>query len=85
MERLQQLLTDNKDVISIIDGLSGGLKEQLLSGLSGSSRSLFLSALYKQTNKPLLVVTPNLLQAQKVYEDLTSLEENKDVYLFPAN
>ena len=44
MKRLQQLLADNKDIRSITDGLQEGLREQLLAGLTGSSRSLFMAA-----------------------------------------
>ncbi len=85
MKRLQQLLADNKDIRSITDGLQEGLREQLLAGLSGSSRSLFLAALYEQTKRPQLIVVPNLLHAQKVYEDLTSILNKNEVFLFPAN
>ena len=85
MKRLQHLLGDNKDIRSITDGLQEGLREQLLAGLSGSSRSLFMASLYEQTNRPLLIVVPNLLHAQKIYEDLTSVLKKGEVYLFPAN
>ena len=85
MKRLQQLLSTNKDITSIQEGIEAGLKEQMIAGLSGSARSLFMAGLYEQTNRPLLVVTPNLLNAQKIYEDLTSILEKDKIYLFPAN
>ncbi len=85
MKRIQQLLSTNKDINSIQEGIGAGLKEQMLAGLSGSARSLFMAGLYEQTNRPLLIVTPNLLNAQKIYEDLTSILEKDKIFLFPAN
>ncbi|WP_028400969.1 transcription-repair coupling factor [Ectobacillus panaciterrae] len=76
---------DNKEILSIMNGVEEGLKEQLISGMSNSSRTLLLAALYKKTRRPQLVVTHNLFQAQKVYEDLVSLLGDKDVFLYPVN
>ncbi len=75
----------NKEVQSIINGLEEGLKEQLVSGMATSSRSLLMVALYKKTKQSQLVVTHNLYQAQKIYEDLVSLLGEKDVWLYPVN
>lgn len=66
-------------------GIEEGLKEQLVAGLSGSSRSLFISSIFKDSKKPVLVVTHNLLQAQKIYEDLANILEDGSVYLYPVN
>ncbi|MBM7650299.1 transcription-repair coupling factor (superfamily II helicase) [Bacillus ectoiniformans] len=85
MDTLQDILLQNEDTQSILNGISGGLKEQLAAGLSGSSRSLFIAAAYKQTNKPIMVITYNLLQAQKLYDDLLQFVAEDDVYLYAAN
>jgi transcription-repair coupling factor (superfamily II helicase) len=76
---------ENQDIRSIIDGVEAGLKEQLVAGLSGSARSVFLSSLYKETGKSLLIVTHNLFQAQKVYDDLVRLLGMDEVFLYPVN
>ena len=76
---------NNKDVQSIVDGVEAGFKEQLVTGLSGSSRSLLMSSLYQNGKRPILIVTHNLLQAQKVVDDLVSLLPNEKIYLFPTN
>jgi len=73
------------DVQSVITGINEGLKEQLVSGLSGSSRSVFLASIYEQTRKMIVVVTHNLLQAQKLYEDLIQLVSEEQVFIYPAN
>ncbi|KAB7704306.1 transcription-repair coupling factor [Bacillus aerolatus] len=85
MNSLQQILLQNNEIQSIFDGLSGGLKEQLAAGLSGSSRALLIAAAYEKTNKPTVVVTYNLLQAQKLYDDLLQFLDEQEVYLYAAN
>lgn len=75
----------NDDLKSITKGLESGLKEQLVAGLSGSTRQLFIASVFKDTQKPILVVTHNLYQAQKVYDDLISILSDQEVFLYPVN
>jgi transcription-repair coupling factor (superfamily II helicase) len=82
---LHHYFIENQDIRSIIDGVEAGLKEQLVAGLSGSARSVFLASLYKETGKSLLIVTHNLFQAQKVYDDLVQLLGMDEVFLYPVN
>lgn len=82
---LQQYFINNDEIKSIKDGIDGGLKEQLIAGLSGSARTVLTAALYKKTNKPILVITHNLYQAQKIYEDLNVLLNEEEVFLYPVN
>lgn len=81
---LEQFI-DNKEIISIVHGIENGLKEQLVSGMAASSRTLFLAALYEKSKRTQLVVTHNLFQAQKVYDDLVSIVGEKKVLLYPVN
>ncbi|WP_050613574.1 transcription-repair coupling factor [Bacillus testis] len=85
MNALNQVLLQNEDMQSILNGLDEGLHEQLIAGLSGSSRAMFISSVYQKTHRPILVVTYNLLQAQKLYEDMTSFIPEDEVLLYPAN
>jgi transcription-repair coupling factor (superfamily II helicase) len=82
---LHRYLAENQDVRSIIEGVKVGLKEQLVAGLSGSARSVFVSTLYKETNRPILLVTHNLFHAQKMYDDLVQLLGTEEVFLYPVN
>ncbi|WP_409303647.1 transcription-repair coupling factor [Peribacillus sp. SCS-155] len=82
---LQSLFSTHDDVQSLITGIDEGLKEQLVAGLSGSSRSILISSLYAETKRPLLVVTHNLLQAQKLQEDLNNFIAEDELYIYPAN
>jgi transcription-repair coupling factor (superfamily II helicase) len=85
MKGLITSFSQQEELKTIINGMQEGLKEQLVAGLSGSARTLYLASIYEQTQKSLLVVTHNLLQAQKLYDDLVSIIGEKEVFLYPAN
>ncbi|MBB6284458.1 transcription-repair coupling factor [Geobacillus subterraneus] len=85
MLSLHRYLAENQDVRTIIEGIHARLKEQLVAGLSGSARSVFISTLYKETGRPMLVVAHNLFQAQKIHDDLVSLLGPDDVFLYSVN
>ncbi|HYK71554.1 MAG TPA: transcription-repair coupling factor [Pseudoneobacillus sp.] len=85
MKGLTTLFRQQEDVKTIINGMKEGLREQLVAGLSGSARTLFLASIYEETKKSILIVTHNLLQAQKLYDDIVSIVDEKEVYLYPAN
>jgi transcription-repair coupling factor (superfamily II helicase) len=85
MKGLKSLFLDQEDVHSIISGVQEGLKEQLIAGLSGSSRTVLTAAIYEQMKRPILFITHNLLQAQKLYDDIVNLLSEDEVFLFPAN
>ncbi len=82
---IQQYFIENDEIKSIVNGIDGGLKEQLVAGLSGSARTVLIASLYKETKRPLLVVTHNLFQAQKLYDDLITLVNGEEVFLYPVN
>lgn len=85
MKELQQLIIQQDEIHSVISGINEGLKEQLVTGLSGSARSLFIASTYKMTDRPIVVITHNLLQAQKIFDDLTQFIEEGYLYLYPAD
>ncbi|QQE74562.1 transcription-repair coupling factor [Brevibacillus composti] len=70
---------------TIVAGLETGLSEQLVSGLAGSARQALMVALRQMSNRPICVITHNMFQAQKVYEDLIELVPAEDVLLYPGN
>ncbi|UFJ40540.1 transcription-repair coupling factor [Brevibacillus humidisoli] len=85
MQVIINRLKEDPNYETIVAGLSRGLSEQLISGLAGSSRQVLMCALYQQVQRPLCVVTHNMFQAQKVYEDLSELVAEDQLLLFPAN
>ncbi|TDF91592.1 transcription-repair coupling factor [Paenibacillus piri] len=84
MQALIQAFSADSDLQSIVSGVRSGMKEQLLSGLSGSSRQVMLAALYEQLQQPLFIVTHNMFSAQKIFEDLVECLPSDKVLLFPA-
>jgi transcription-repair coupling factor (superfamily II helicase) len=85
MLHLLKAFHGNTEMESVLSSLSSHVKEQLVTGLTGSSRTIMLAAMYKETKRSQLVVTYNLLQAQKLYEDLVSIVGEEHVWLYPVN
>ena len=85
LNALMQALSAERDVDSITAGIRAGMKEQLVSGLSGSARQVMMAALSHNLNRPVLVVTHNMFSAQKVAEDLQECLSPDQVLLYPAN
>ncbi|MDF2960566.1 MAG: Mfd [Paenibacillus sp.] len=84
MQALIQAFSADPDLQSIVSGVRSGMREQLLSGLSGSSRQVMLAALYEELKQPLFIVTHNMFSAQKIFEDLVECLPADKVLLFPA-
>ena len=85
MKELSQVLQGKGDVQSILDGISSGFKEQLVAGLTGTARSLFMATIDQHFKKRQLIVTHQLIHAQQLYEDMIELSDNPDIYLYPVN
>lgn len=85
LQALIQAFTKDADYASIAAGISSGMKEQLISGLSGSSRQVLMAALAEDTGRPLMVMTHNMFAAQKIADDLQEALSPNQVLLYPAN
>ncbi|MGI2329729.1 transcription-repair coupling factor [Planococcus sp. YIM B11945] len=85
MEPILQAFSEDSHIQRFIADLKKGQDHQLLSGLSGSARSLFYQAVWSEMAEPLLVVAPNLLNAQRIYDDLIKLVGEENVHLYPAD
>ncbi|MDQ0091749.1 transcription-repair coupling factor (superfamily II helicase) [Paenibacillus anaericanus] len=85
LQALIQAFSQDSDFASTVAGVKAGMKEQLISGLSGSSRQVMLAALHKESDRPMLVVTHNMFAAQKIAEDLQEALSTDEVLLYPAN
>ncbi|MBM7646460.1 transcription-repair coupling factor (superfamily II helicase) [Scopulibacillus daqui] len=83
---LERYFSDNlTDLDTILDGFNSGMKQQLVSGLTNAAKSLWMASVYKRRKKTLLIVTHNLYQAQKLYDDLEECLNADEVYLYPVN
>lgn len=81
---IYQALVDNPEFQMATTGIQNQLHEQLITGLSGSARQLFIAAIQASVERPLVVITHNNYQGQKVYEDLLELLNEDDVFFFPS-
>ena len=85
MELLSNLLIEDTQMQKLVKDLESGTDQTLVTGLSGSARAVFTKMLHKALEKPILIVTPNLLHAQKLTEDLVKLLGEELVRLYPAD
>lgn len=85
MKGIQHYLQSQEDIQSILGGLENGIKEQLVAGLSGIARSLFVSVIQEAAHRPVLLVTHQLFQAQQLYEDLSGFVDDEQLFLYPVN
>ncbi|MDN4608853.1 transcription-repair coupling factor [Sporosarcina highlanderae] len=84
MDALIDLFLEDKEITKVIDELKSGKDRQLLSGLSNGAKAVFFKAAHLSTARPILIVTPNMLQAQRTYEDLVKTLGDSLVHLYPA-
>ncbi|GGA48538.1 transcription-repair coupling factor [Psychrobacillus lasiicapitis] len=85
MELLSNLLIEDTHIQKLVKELESGNDQQLITGLTSSARAVFTEMLYKERQKAILIVTPNLLHAQKLTEDLVKLVGEELVRLYPAD
>lgn len=84
MQTLLRAFSKDSDFQAVVAGIRSGMREQLISGLSGSARQVMIAALAEELERPVLVLTHNMFSAQKIAEDLTECLSPEKVVLFPA-
>lgn len=67
----------------IVEGIQPA-SSQLVTGLSGSAKTVFLSALLKQSQRPILVVTDSLEHMQDLADDLENELPAEQIFQFPV-
>ncbi|ETP70605.1 transcription-repair coupling factor [Planococcus glaciei CHR43] len=85
MEQILQVFSEDSHIQKFIADLKKGSDHHLISGLSGSARPVFYQTVWSDMQAPLLIVTPNLLNAQRTYDDLVKLMGEELVHLYPAD
>jgi transcription-repair coupling factor (superfamily II helicase) len=80
----------------VIQPFKNGVQHRGIGGLMGSSRSFFLSSLWREHKKCLLVITPTLNDAEDYYQELlffvgkhehavSASTERKQIFLYPPD
>jgi len=85
MNPLLESIVADFDLISVMDGIRGGMREQFVAGLSGSARQVAIAGMHRELQRPILVVTHNMYAAQKIADDLRECLQENEVLLYPAN
>ncbi|MBM7555131.1 transcription-repair coupling factor [Thalassobacillus pellis] len=86
MQGIKKYLHAQDDIQSLISGFSSGMQEQMVAGLSGAARSTLVSIINQSLDRPVLLVTHQLVQAQQLYEDIQEITDEGDkVHLYPVN
>jgi transcription-repair coupling factor (mfd) len=85
MKALINTFATDPELVSVLSGVRGGMREQLVAGLSGSARQVMIAAMYRELQRPMLVVTHNMFSAQKMAEDLQECLSEEEVLIYPAN
>jgi len=85
MKELIQFFSRGDDYQNVRTAYRNGIKEQLVAGLNHSARTLFIGSLFLDEQVSQLIVTHNLHQAQKIYDDLIEWVGEEFVSLYPVN
>ncbi len=85
MLELIQYFSKGDDYQNVLTAYRNGIKEQLIAGLNHSARTLFIASLFQDEPTSQFIVTHNLHQAQKLYDDLVEWVGEEHVYLYPVN
>lgn len=84
MGTITQLLAEMDDVKALIDPV-GTNQSQLITGLSGSARTLAIAALLEKKQRPIVVIAHNLFHANQLMEDFTELVDEDKLHIFPVD
>jgi transcription-repair coupling factor (superfamily II helicase) len=82
-DRLITLLQSAPEFTSLLDGIKRGFAEQMVYGASASLKSFVMAGLREKTQRPCLIITSTVQQAERTREDLATWLNDEDVVLFP--
>jgi excinuclease ABC subunit B len=69
-------------IAELVEGLSGGARDQVLLGVTGSGKTFTVSQVLAQLNKPTLVIAPNKTLAGQLYHEFRSFFPHNAVRYF---
>ncbi|ARU60988.1 transcription-repair coupling factor [Tumebacillus avium] len=83
MQSLVRILSSDGDYLRTVQNCQDGIRDQLITGLTGSAQHLWLAGIRGSLARPLLIVTHSMGRAQQVFEDLLELLPGEEIRLFP--
>jgi transcription-repair coupling factor (superfamily II helicase) len=84
LQALIQAFSADADFQTIVAGIKSEMKEQLIAGLTGSSRQVMIASLVRDLQRPICILTHNMFSAQKIAEDLVECLSEDEVLLYPS-
>lgn len=84
LSRITKFLAE-KPAIQTIFSAVGKQQTQLVTGIAGSARTLFVASLLEEKQKPIVVVTQNTYHANQLLSDLTGLVPDDQLFVFESN
>lgn len=78
-------LISEKPAVKELFSQMGQNKKQLITGLSGSARTLLLKSLFEEKGQQIIVVTQNVYHANQLITDLTGLIPDDQLFLFAVD
>ncbi|MER2047976.1 transcription-repair coupling factor [Solibacillus sp. FSL K6-1781] len=85
MDTIHQIFIKDKQIDNMIEQIrKNQANDHLITGLTGSARPALIHTIYQETNKSIYIMSSNLLQAQKLVDDLTALVGDGHVHYYPA-
>ncbi|EUJ36066.1 DEAD/DEAH box helicase family protein [Brochothrix campestris] len=85
LKQLKQQFKQQPEMEQVMSMLLTDQRAQLVTGLTGSVRSLFASVLAETLERQIIYVAHNLFQAQQVHESLRAFLPEQQVKLYPAD
>lgn len=82
-EPLIRLLQTTPEFTSLQEGLKRNFPEQMVYGVSASLKSFLVAALREKTQRPCLIVTSTLAQAERFREDMATWLPDHEAVVFP--
>ncbi|VDG31546.1 transcription-repair coupling factor [Lactobacillus plantarum JDM1] [Lactiplantibacillus mudanjiangensis] len=80
---IETIVAQTSEFQTVLAGIAPASR-QLITGLNGSAKTVYESALNREAQHAQLIVTDNLFHASQLVDDLTNLLPNDRVFLFPA-
>lgn len=81
---LSEIFLENTELKKWLEKLADNKRRNLITGLVGSAKTLFLQSYFNEVKKPLLVVTSDLYRMQELADDLANVVSSEDIYTFPV-
>lgn len=75
-------LIDQSELIRSWQATSG---RQLVTGLAGSAKTLMMVSAFRNKQKKIMVLTPNLYYANQLVEDLRNVLSEEQIFLYPVD